>query len=78
MHNDFLLLMFTALGYLGFMDRALAYIDPGAGSMLIQVLIGGIAAGAVLFKLYWYKFKSFFARNRSQSSDDDVKKQPDQ
>ena len=45
---------------------------------LIQILIGGIAAGAVFFKLYWHKLKSFFARNRSQSSDNDVKKQPDQ
>lgn len=78
MHNVFLLLMFTALGYLGFIDSALAYIDPGAGSMLIQILIGSIAAGAVFFKLYWHKLKSFFARNRSQSSDNDVKKQPDQ
>jgi hypothetical protein len=31
----------------------LAYLDPGAGSMLLQVLLGGIAAGGVALKLFW-------------------------
>jgi hypothetical protein len=30
-----------------------AYIDPGSGSLLIQGLMGGIAAAAVLVKVYW-------------------------
>jgi hypothetical protein len=29
------------------------YIDPGTGSMLLQVIIGGVAAAAVGFKLFW-------------------------
>ncbi len=32
-----------------------AYLDPGSGSMLVQLLVGGVAAVAVALKLYWYK-----------------------
>jgi hypothetical protein len=30
-----------------------AYLDPGTGSMLVQLLVGGVAAVAVTAKLYW-------------------------
>ena len=34
--------------------RALfAYLDPGSGSMMLQLLAGGIAAAAVTLKVYW-------------------------
>jgi hypothetical protein len=36
-------------------DKAHAYLDPGTGSMLLQVILGGIAAVAVALKLYWYR-----------------------
>jgi hypothetical protein len=38
-------------------NDAHAYLDPGTGSILLQALIGGIAAGLVVIKLYWHKFK---------------------
>ena len=31
------------------------YLDPGSGSMLVQLLVGGVAAAGVALKLYWYK-----------------------
>jgi hypothetical protein len=31
-------------------QQALAYLDPGSGSMLIQILIGGLAAVGVTLK----------------------------
>ncbi|HEX2412015.1 MAG TPA: hypothetical protein VHJ39_12680 [Solirubrobacteraceae bacterium] len=31
----------------------LAYLDPGTGSMLVQLLVGGVAAAGVVAKLYW-------------------------
>ena len=31
----------------------LAYIDPGSGSLLLQAIVGGVAAGAVAAKFYW-------------------------
>ena len=33
----------------------LAYLDPGSGSMIMQLLVGGVAAAAVALKLYWYR-----------------------
>jgi hypothetical protein len=33
----------------------LGYLDPGSGSMLVQLLVGGVAAAAVAIKLYWYR-----------------------
>lgn len=34
-----------------------AYLDPGSGSMLLQVILGGLAAVGVVFKMYWYRIK---------------------
>ena len=31
----------------------IAYLDPGSGSMILQVLAGGMAALAITAKLYW-------------------------
>ena len=39
-----------------------AYLDPGSGSMLLQVLLGGSAAVAVIFKLYWNRVTALFRR----------------
>ena len=47
-----------------------AYIDPGTGSLLIQSIIGAIAAFAVTMKLYWHKLKLFFARKKVPDSED--------
>lgn len=40
--------------------RALAYLDPATGSMLLQLLLGGVAGALVVLKLYWWRFKEFF------------------
>lgn len=45
----------------------LAYLDPGTGSMIIQLLLGGIAGAMVVGKLYWHRFKSFFSRRGTAS-----------
>lgn len=34
---------------------ALAYLDPGTGSALLQGIIGGLAAIGVVLKLYWHR-----------------------
>ena len=47
------------------MNPAFAYLDPGTGSMIIQLLLGGIAGAMVVGKLYWHRFKSFFGRKET-------------
>jgi hypothetical protein len=37
----------------------LAYLDPGSGSMILQILAGGLAAVAVTAKLYWGRLMKF-------------------
>jgi hypothetical protein len=32
-----------------------AYLDPGTGSMILQLLLGGVAGALVVGKLYWQK-----------------------
>jgi hypothetical protein len=36
-----------------------AYLDPGSGSMILQILAGGVAAVAVTAKLYWDRLLKF-------------------
>lgn len=37
----------------------LAYLDPGSGSMILQIIAGGAAAVAVTAKLYWNRILKF-------------------
>lgn len=41
------------------MTTFLAYIDAGSGSLLLQALTGGVAAGAVLARVYWRRLRRF-------------------
>ena len=45
-----------------FVARAEAYLDPGSGSMLLQVLLGGVASVAVLLRFYWNRVTSLLPR----------------
>ena len=48
------------------MNNALAYLDAGSGSMILQVIAGGFAAIAVSFKLWWHRVRAFFRRGDKQ------------
>jgi hypothetical protein len=41
------------------MSAVLAYLDPGSGSMILQIIAGGLAAVAVTAKLYWGRLMKF-------------------
>jgi hypothetical protein len=45
--------------------RGRAYLDPGSGSILIQVLVAGLLGGAFLIKTYWRKLTSLFTRKNN-------------
>jgi hypothetical protein len=49
---------------------AVAYLDPGTGSMLLQVILGGVAAIGVAIKLYWHKLRAAFGMSRKVEADD--------
>jgi membrane protein implicated in regulation of membrane protease activity len=48
---------------------AYAYLDPGSGSMLLQLLLGGVAALAVILKFYWNRFLSLFGRDKKNKEE---------
>ena len=48
---------------------AWAYLDPGTGSMLLQVILGGIAAIGVALKLFWHKIRVALGFGKSSNSE---------
>ena len=46
------------------MSRILiGYLDPGTGSVILQAILGGVAALAVTAKLWWRRVTSIFRRD---------------
>lgn len=48
-----------------------AYLDPGTGSMMLQVILGGIAAIGVALKLFWYRIIAFLGFGKKAPGKDD-------
>lgn len=44
---------------------AFAYLDPGTGSMLLQLILGGIAGVLIVARLYWSRLKRLLFSSRS-------------
>lgn len=55
----FLMVLVTTLV---FASRAYAYLDPGTGSYILQILLSIILGGLFAFKLFFTKIKLFFKR----------------
>ena len=49
----FILLLVTKPAY--------AYLDPGTGSMILQLLFGGVAGALLVGKLYFQQIRSYIA-----------------
>jgi hypothetical protein len=47
-----------------FTHSAYAYLDPGTGSIILQVLLGGIAGLALVGRLYWHKLLLFLGARK--------------
>jgi hypothetical protein len=46
------------------------YLDPGSGSMLLQLLLGGVAGVAVMLRIFWQQFSGFFRFGKRDTTDD--------
>jgi hypothetical protein len=58
---------FLLLGMVFFMPIcAHAYLDPGAGSMVLQMLLGGLAGVSLFFRLFWKKIKLTLLNRKNQ------------
>ncbi len=54
------ILIVLALFYLVFTEEVYAYLDPGTGSYILQLIIAGLLGGLFALKMLWSKVKNFF------------------
>jgi hypothetical protein len=40
-----------------------AYLDPGSGSFILQLLLAALVGGAFIIKTYWKKITGFFRKD---------------
>jgi hypothetical protein len=46
-----------------------AYLDPGTGSIILQAIVGSIAAAGAVLGVYWQKVKGLFGKGRAPADD---------
>jgi hypothetical protein len=61
----------------GFPLSAHAYLDPGTGSYIFQLLIAGLVGIGFVVKVYWKRIRSFFAGGAPQDEETDAVKDKD-
>ncbi|HNS33392.1 MAG TPA: hypothetical protein PKN36_10550 [bacterium] len=59
--------IFFCLLYAALTRPAYAYLDPGTGSYILQIVIAFLLAGVFVIKACWRKIKNFFAALFSRS-----------
>lgn len=47
-----------------------AYLDPGSGSFVFQILISALLGAAVVLKTSWRRIRDFFTRKGRRDGDD--------
>ncbi len=67
----FLFFIFTI--YFSLTSISYAYLDPGTGSIIIQAILGVIAASLAYISFYWNKVKNFFSKilKKNKKKEDD-------
>lgn len=63
--------LFAAILLLLICADAVAYLDPGTGSMMLQVILGGLAAVGVAIKLYWHRLRATLGMAKKEESEDE-------
>ena len=53
-----------------------AYLDPGTGSLIVQLILGGFAAVAVTAKLWWHRLLHVLhIRRREPATEPDTRRE---
>ena len=55
--------------FLGSPGVAHAYLDPASGSILLQVILGGVAGAGLLIKMYWHKLLALFGVRKAENDE---------
>ena len=62
--------LLVVFGVLLFPEPAHAYLDPGTGSYIFQILIASVIGGTVVFKSGWGRILKFFKRKSKPHTDE--------
>ncbi len=57
-----LLLIFAVAIAIAFPPKADAYLDPGTGSYVLQILAAFFLGGIFVIKTFWQQIKAFFSK----------------
>ncbi len=63
-------LLLSGLSVLGLVGKT-AYLDPGSGSLILQLVLAAILGGFLVLTSYWKKVKDFLVGLFSRSTDED-------
>jgi hypothetical protein len=73
MKKSFFMLILSLVCFMTFSKNSYAYLDPGTGSYLVQILIASFFGAAFTLKIYWRNVKAWFAslgKNKKKESVD--------
>ena len=48
-----------------------AYIDPGSGSFIIQMLVGAALGASLAIKVFWRRLVSFFTGRKNDDTEEE-------
>ena len=70
--NNFTRILFIFLFVVILLPQpAYAYLDPGTGSMVVQILVACFATVAIFFKSIWATIKGLFVKKTNTESEDE-------
>jgi hypothetical protein len=59
--------LLAVLALLLLVREAHAYLDPGTGSYILQILIAGLFGALFMLKVFWGRIAGFFGKGSSES-----------
>lgn len=65
---------------IGSLNKDLAYLDPGSGSFILQILLATLLASLLFMKNFWRKVMGIFKKPSSsdQAEDQEAEKQDEE
>jgi hypothetical protein len=61
------IIVLALIAFLASAAPAYAYLDPGSGSMMVQLLLGGVAGAVVIVRLYWTRLLTALGLRREKA-----------
>ncbi len=61
-------MFFSSFFLLEIILKPAAYLDPGSGSFIIQLLFGAVVGGLVVMKAYWSRIRAYFDKSEQETT----------